>query len=81
MTYICKPYVFKIVLSLSLLNFLRFLKNREKNVKLILFPISQKKIKNIFQFLPQILGISLVRGPRRWPKWPRPRASPEYDHV
>ena len=56
MTYICKPYVFKIVLSLSLLNFLRFLKNREKKVKLILFPISQKKIKNIFQFLPQILG-------------------------
>ena len=56
MTYICKLYVFKIVLSLSLLNFLRFLKNREKKVKLILFPISQKKIKNIFQFLPQILG-------------------------
>ena len=81
MTYICKLYVFKIVLSLSLLNFLRFLKNREKKVKLILFPISQKKIKIYFNFCPKFWGLSLVRGPRRWPKWPRPRASPEYDHV
>ena len=75
MTHICKPYVFKIVLSLSLLIFLRFLKNREKNVRLILFLISQKKKKK-FNFFPKIWELSLIRGPRS-----RPRAGPEYDHV
>ena len=29
------------------------------------------------KFYPKIWGLSLVVGPRRWPKWPRPRAGPD----
>ena len=57
MTHICKLYVFKIVISLALLNSLVLLKSRKKNVKLIIFfPISPKYIYiYISQFLPQNL--------------------------
>ena len=68
-TYICKTHVFKVVLSLVLLNSLGLLKSRKKNVKLIYFPISPKKY---FNYCPKIWGLSLVEGPRRWLKWPRP---------
>ena len=70
--YICRTRVFKIVLFLTLLNYLRLFKSTKiiytsKNV------FFQKK-KNY----PKIWGLSLVGGPRRWPKWPRPRAGPVY---
>ena len=35
--------------------------------------LNKKKKK---KFYPKIWGLSLVGGPRRWPKWPRPRAGP-----
>ena len=37
---------------------------------------NKKKKKK--KFYPKIWGLSLVGGPRRWPKWPRPRAGPVY---
>ena len=71
--YICRTRVFKIVLFLTLLNYLRLFKSTKiiytsKNV------FFQKK-KNY----PKIWGLSLVGGPRRWPKWPRPRAGPVHE--
>ena len=59
--YICRTYVFKVVLSLALLNYLGLLKSRKKK------SISPKKYffqKNIL-ILPQNLGgLSLVGGLR-----------------
>ena len=81
MTHICKPYVFKVVLSLALLNSLVLLKNRRKNVKLIFFLYIQKikKIKKIYlNFCPKIWGPFSRKGPRWLPKWPKPRASPAW---
>ena len=73
--YICRTRVFKIVLFLTLLNYLRILKSTKiiytsKNV----FFSKKKKKKKIYL---KIWGLSLVGGPRRWPKWPRPRAGPD----
>ena len=67
MTYICRTHIFKVVLSLVLLNYLRFLKSTKKNLYLQ---------KNILIFTPKFGSLSLVGGPRRWPKCPRPRAGP-----
>ena len=74
--YICGTHVFKVVLSLTLLNYLRLLKSTKKKKKKIYI---SKKIffqKNILIFTPKFGGLSLVGGPRRWPKWLRPRAGP-----
>ena len=59
-TYICKAHVFKVVLSLALLNSLGLLKSRKKDVKLIYFPISPKKD---FNYCPKIWGPFSNRGP------------------
>ena len=79
-TYICKTHVFKVVLSLSLLNFWDFLNVKEKwNTNC--FPISQKKIfskKYISIFTLNFGGLSLVGDRRQCPKWTRPRAGPNY---
>ena len=52
----------------------------KKKYKLKCFNISQKylyiKNKNK-KILHSNLGPSLVRGPRQWPNWPKPRAGPE----
>ena len=73
MTYICKPYVFRIVLFLTLLNPLGLLKSRRKMYTNFFSYISKKYIN----FYPKFWGLSLVGGPRRWPRWPRPKASTE----
>ena len=57
MTHICKPYIFKVVLFLELLNSLELHKSRGKMS--IFFLIYQK---NIFQFFPKIWGLYLVEG-------------------
>ena len=79
-TYICKTYLFKFVLSLSLalLNSLSFLNSEKKKSKLTCFNISQKYlyIKKNKKIYPPNLGPSLVRGPRQWPNRPKPRAGP-----
>ena len=72
MTYICKPYVFRIVLFLTLLNPLGLLKSRRKMYTNFFSYISKKYIN----FCPKIWGLLSSRGPRRWPQWPRPRACP-----
>ena len=72
--YICRTRVFKIVLFLTLLNYLRLFKSTKiiYTSKNLFF--QKKKKKKIY---PKIWGLS-VGGPRRWPKWPRPRAGPVY---
>ena len=72
---ICRTHVFKVVLSLALLKYLRLLKSTKKKKKIYI----SKKIffqKNILIFTPKFRGLSLVGGPRRWPKRLRPRAGP-----
>ena len=76
-THIFVKLVFKIVLSLALLNSLELLKSKKK-YKTNFFSISP--IKNIIYIsivTPKFGSLSLVGGPRRWPKRPRPRAGPE----
>ena len=72
--YICGTHVFKVVLSLTLLNYLGVLKSRKKKIYI------SKKIffqKNILIFTPKFENLYFSsRGPRRWPKWPRPTAGP-----
>ena len=63
---ICRTHVFKVVLSLALLNYLGVLKSRKKKNLYL-----QKKIffqKNILIFNPKFGGLSLIGGPTRWPK-------------
>ena len=70
--YICRTHIFKVVLSLALLNYLTLLKSTKKKIYI------SKKIffqKYILIFTPKFGGLSLLGGPRRWPKWPRPRAA------
>ena len=71
--YICRTRVFKIILFLTLLNYLRLLKSTKK-IYISKKNFFQKKKKKIYL---KIWGLSLVGGPRRWPKWPRPRAGPD----
>ena len=71
-------HVFKVVLSLTLLNTLGLLKSRG-NYKTIFFSYISIYIyifNKYINFCPKIWGLPLVGGPRRWPKWPRPRAGP-----
>ena len=79
--HICNIHVFKVILSLTLLNSLGLLKSRKKNVKLNFFFLyfQKKKFvnKKISIFARKFACLSLVGSPRRcWPKWPKPRASP-----
>ena len=70
--YICRTHIFKVVLSLALLNYLTLLKSTKKKKIYI-----SKKIffqKYILIFTPKFGSLSLLGGPRRWPKWPRPKA-------
>ena len=57
--------LFKVVLSLTLLNYLRL----SLSPKMYFF----KKKK--FNFYPKIWVPFSSKRPRRWPKWPRPRAT------
>ena len=59
-TYICKTRVFKIVLSLALLNSVGLQKKK-------------KKKKNIYIYIYIYIYLG---DPRRLPKWPRPRVGP-----
>ena len=60
-TYICKTHVFKVVLSLALLNSLRLLKCRKKCKTKFLSYISKNFCyKKIYQILPQFWALSLV---------------------
>ena len=76
-THICKTHVFKVVLSLALFYSLKLLKIKEKKCKTSFFFFFFFFL-NISNFAPEFDGLSLtlVGGPRRWPKWPRPRANP-----
>ena len=58
-THICKTHVFKVVLSLALLNFLRLLRIRGKKKCKTSFFFSFKYIN----FCPKILWLFSIRGP------------------